>query len=127
MDKNEKCKRGFVYAELFDFVDFQLLLGSPDDHFGSIWRSLGTILATFCNQVAHRCTQRDLGRSQGGILMLFDGFLGLPPETILDHFLIFPDIWGIKNHVWIAGMMFDDLSMEKMLIYDVPTYQKYSK
>ena len=32
---------------------------------GSIWRSLGTILATFfCNQVGHRCTQRDLGRSR---------------------------------------------------------------
>ena len=53
---------------LLDFVDFHFLLGSSGDHFGSIWRSLGIILAPFCNQVGHRCTQRDPGRSQGGFL-----------------------------------------------------------
>ena len=51
-----------------------MLLGSPGDHFGSIWRSLGSILAPFCNQVGHRCTQRDPGRSQTGWSMIFDGF-----------------------------------------------------
>ena len=57
-----------------DFCDFWLPLGSPHDHFGSIWRSLGSILGQFYNQVRHRCTERDPGRSQGGFLMIFDGF-----------------------------------------------------
>ena len=35
--------------------------------------------------------------------------LGLPLETILGHFLICSVIWGVKKHVWIAGMMLDDL------------------
>ena len=33
--------------------------------------------------------------------------LGPPLETILGHFLIFSVIWGVKKHVWIAGMIFD--------------------
>ena len=53
--------------------------------------------------------------------------LGPPLETILGHFLIFSVIWGVKKHVWIAGMVFDDFWLENQLIRDVSTSQKHSK
>ena len=52
---------------------------------------------------------------------------GPPLDTSLDHFLIFSVIWGIKKHVWCAGMIFNDFWMKIVLIYDVSTYQKYCK
>ena len=42
--------------------------------FESSWRSLGTILAQFCNQVVHGCTQMDSGRSQDRFSMIFETF-----------------------------------------------------
>ena len=44
LDETTRTKDKHVYL---NFDDFYLLLGSPDDNLGSIWRSLETILGPF--------------------------------------------------------------------------------
>ena len=71
--------------------------------FGSSWRSLGTILAPFCNQVGHGCTQMDSGRSQDGFSMIFETFwvpLWTPFWIIFWYFLSFEapkDMFGLQT------------------------------
>ena len=71
--------------------------------FGSSWRSLGTILAPFCNQVGHGCTQMDSGRSQDGFSMIFETFwvpLWTPFWVIFWYFLSFEapkDMFGLQT------------------------------
>ena len=71
--------------------------------FGSSWRSLGTILAPFCNQVGHGCTQMDSGRSQDGFLMIFETFwvpLWTPFWVIFWYVLSFEapkDMFGLQT------------------------------
>ena len=75
INENIKNKNRLLYiVDYLILFNFWLLLGFPDNHFLSLWRSLGTIWAPFCNQVGHGCTQMDPGRSQDGFFMIFDTF-----------------------------------------------------
>ena len=42
-------------------------------------------------------------------------------------FLIYSEIWRVKKMMCIAGMFFNDFSIENEWFSDVPTSQKYSK
>ena len=73
-------------------VDFHVLLGSSDDHFDSIWRSLDGKLGPFYNEMGHRCIKRNTARSQTRVWMIFAGFcvcLGKPFWNTFFYFLLF--------------------------------------
>ena len=121
--ENENLHICLLYTWLLDIVDFSVprwpfwvILGVLRHHLGTILQSNGSQMHT-----------DGPWKVPGWIFNDFWWFLGPPLETILDHFLIFWLIWSITNHVWIAGMIFDDFWMEYLLIYDVPTLQKYTK
>jgi len=90
--RNEQYKSICDTSDDCILLIFHVILGSPDDHFWSFWRSLGTIWVPFCNQVGHGCTHMDPGRSQDGFLMIFGSPFG-------DNFGSLFDILGhLKRH-----------------------------
>ena len=96
------------------------VLGSP---FWLTLEVLGTILAPFWWSSGTQMHPKEPWKVPGWILDDFWWILGLPWDTILDHFLIVSVIWIVKKHVWIVGMTFIDFWMETLLISDVSTYQ----
>ena len=53
--------------------------------------------------------------------------MGPQLESILNHFLIYSEIWRVKKMICIAGMFFDDFWIESEWFSDVPTSKKYGK
>ena len=49
--------------------------------------------------------------------------LGTPIGTHLDTFCYVSVIWSVKKSTWIAVRKFDDLLVENVMVYDVPTSQ----
>ena len=92
------------------------ILGSWEITLASIWWSFGA-----------RLHSGGLLRVPRWICIDFLKILGALLGPLLGNLLIFHVSWSVKKHVWIAGTIYNDFWLQKLLISDVRTSQKHTK